>query len=53
MMWGWGAVCYRPHINTRLRKYRMVDEQKCCRNPGDDLYWIALNKKGRRMGRRP
>ena len=53
MTGGWGAVCYRHYINTRLRKCGMVDKQKCCRNREDDLYWIALNKKGRRMGRRP
>ena len=47
MIWGeWGAMCYRPYINTRLRKCRGIDGWK--------VAWIAkaVYTNGQRKGPR-
>jgi hypothetical protein len=49
MMWEWGTMCYRPYINTRLRKCRGIDVWKGLRGLRGRSILIGTNKKGPRL----
>ena len=38
-------MCYRPHINTRLRKCTKIDSWMGCGDLEIDIYWIADSKR--------